>query len=174
MAATTGTMTPAVMRKALQSFIAAWNDHDVDAVIAMVADDVQWENPANPKPVTGRTQAAKDVEATFTAFPDLHFPKEDFHAYSTDDPSVGFTTWTVTGTMTGPLSGLEPTGRHVRLGGVCAYRFRDGLIAEHRIVFDSLDFVQQLGLIPREEDFSYKAMVQVQRLATKTRRALHV
>ena len=76
--------------------------------------------------------------------------------------------------MTGPMSGLEPTGKHVRMYGVCVYRFRDGLIAEHRIVFDSLEFVQQLGLIPREEDFSYRALVQVQRLATKTRRALHV
>jgi hypothetical protein len=29
-------------------------------------------------------------------------------------------------------------------------------------------------LIPREDDFSYKALAQLQRLATKTRKVLHI
>jgi steroid delta-isomerase-like uncharacterized protein len=168
------TLTKAEMRAALEGFIKAWNDHNVEAIMAATTEDVVWINPATPGPVRGRVAAAADVRATFEAFPDLHFPMEDFRAYSTDDPKVGFTTWTLTGAMTGPMAGFEPTGKSARFRGVCVYKFREGLIAEHTIVFDSLDFVQQLGLIPREEDFSYKALAQLQRLATKTRKVFHV
>lgn len=174
MAAPTKAMTKAEMTAALQAFIQGWNDHDVDAIMARAADDVVWENPASAGPVHGKEAAAADVTATFATFPDLHFPMEDFRIFTTDDPNVCFTTWTITGTMTGPLAGMAATGKPARIRGVCVYTFRDGLIAEHTIVFDSLDFVQQLGLIPREEDFSYKALAQLQRLATKTRKVFHV
>lgn len=167
-------MTKAEVRAVLDKFMKGWNDHDVDAIVARTTADVVWESPGSPGPVRGRDAAAADVKATLTALPDLHFPMEDFHIHTTDDPATAFSTWTMTGTMTGPMAGMAATGKPVRIRGVCVYEFRGGLIAEHWILFDSLDFVQQMGLIPREENFSYKALAQFQRLATKTRQALHV
>lgn len=174
MPAPTKVMTKTEMKTAIQTFIKAWNRHDVDKALERFTENVMWESPSSEGPLKGREAVAADLKELFTAFPDMHFPMEDFHVYLTDDPSTAFSTWTLIGTMTGPMSGFEPTGKPVRITGVCVYKFRGGLIAEHRIVFDTLDFVQQLGLLPREEEFSYKALMQLQRLATRTKRVLHV
>lgn len=177
MAAPTKTMTAAAMRAAIQAFIKAWNDHDVDAIVAKVTPDVMWANPNLSGPVRvvhGREAAAADLRAGFTAYPDLHTAMDDLNIYSTNDPSVGFSTWTATGTMTGPMAGMAPTGKPFRIRGACVYKFRDGLIAEHTMVYDSMDIAQQIGLIPSENDFSFKMLAQLQRLTTKTRKVLHV
>jgi steroid delta-isomerase-like uncharacterized protein len=155
-------MTKAEMRKTVESFVRAWNDHDVDAVVEHAAPGVLWTNPATGGAIQGREAAKADVRATFAAFPDLHFPMEDFRVYTTDEPDVAFSTWTITGTMTGPLMGFAPTGREVRFRGVCMYKFLGGQFAEHAIVFDGLDFAQQLGLLPREQTLAYKALTALE------------
>ena len=177
MAAPTKTMTAAALRTVILAFIKAWNDHDVDAILAKVTPDVIWENPNLPGPVHvvhGGEAVAADLRAGFTAYPDLHMAMEDLHVYSTNDPVVGFSTWTATGTMTGPMAGMAPTGKLFRIRGACVYKFRDGLIAEHTMVYDGMDIARQIGLIPSENDFSFKMLAQVQRLTTKTRKVLHV
>jgi len=174
MAERSTTMTSTKMRTTLRAFMKAWNDHDVEGLMAKVTDDVVWVSPSSPQPLHGKEAAAADVKLTLATFPDLHFPKDDLHIYTTDDPDVGLTVWTMTGTMKGPMVGMEPTGKTARTFGVCLYRFQDGLIAEHRIVFDRMGFVQDLGLIPHEEDVSFKAMAGMQRLTVRTKRALHV
>lgn len=162
-------MTKAETRAAIESFITAWNDHDVDGIIDHAAPGVLWTNPATGGSIQGKEAARADVKATFAAFRDLHFPMEDFRIYTTDDPDVAFSTWTITGTMTGPLAGLAPTGREVRFRGVCVYKFLEGKFIEHTVVFDSLDFAQQLGVLPRETDLAYKALVTAERLVVRAR-----
>lgn len=169
MADSTKAMTKAEMRAAVETFIKAWNDHDVDAIIEHAAPKVLWTNPATGGPVIGREAARADVEATFAGSPDLHFPMEDFRIYTTDDPDVAFSTWTLAGTFTGPLAGFAPTGKEYRFRGVCVYKFEDGLFVEHTIVFDSVDFLQQLGLLPRQKDLTYKALAGVETLAMRAR-----
>lgn len=172
MAAPTKPMSKAEMRAAVQAFVKAWNDHDVDAIVDHTTGDVLWTDPATGGAVHGKDAARADVEAIFAAMPDLHFPREDFRIFTTDDAEVAFATWTITGTMTGPMSGFAPTGKRARFRGVCVYKFRDGLFAEHTIVFDGVDFLRQLGLLPKEKDLSYKAMAQLQHLTTRVQRVL--
>lgn len=58
------------------------------------------------------------------------------------------TRWSAVGTHRGPLLGLAPTGKVVRVTGVNVGRFVDGKIAESWFNFDMLTLLQQLGAIP--------------------------
>lgn len=53
-------MTVDAMRSRIQSFLAACNAHDVDAVLSHVTEDIIWEDPSRPGPVVGK-DAVPDV-----------------------------------------------------------------------------------------------------------------
>ncbi len=57
--------------------------------------------------------------------------------------------WNFKGTHTGVFFGINPTGKQVDLDGVTLVRMESGKIAEERDFFDNLEFMQQLGIIPR-------------------------
>jgi steroid delta-isomerase-like uncharacterized protein len=175
MNAPTKSMTKAEVREAITAFIKAWNDHDVLAVQKAVTPDVVWTSPSTPGPervVHGRAAAAADVKAGIAAMPDMKLVLDDLHIFLTDDPQVAFSTWTNTGTMTGPFEGLAPTGKQARIRGICQYRFRDGLIAEHTMSYDRMDMCQQLGLLPYEDGLSFRALAQMQRTARGVRKLI--
>jgi glyoxylase-like metal-dependent hydrolase (beta-lactamase superfamily II)/predicted ester cyclase len=56
--------------------------------------------------------------------------------------------WTATGTMSGPLSGLAPTGAHVDLEGIDLLQIKDGKIVRNDAVPDGMSLARQLGLVP--------------------------
>lgn len=54
----------------------------------------------------------------------------------------------IEGTHTGPMNGMEPTGKAVAFRDVTILRLRDGKIIEQRGLSDYLTMFQQLGVIP--------------------------
>ena len=56
--------------------------------------------------------------------------------------------WTGTGTHTGEVNGIPPTGKDVRVDAISIFRFDGGRIAEMWEVWDTLGFLQQLGVVP--------------------------
>ena len=169
----TKTMTKAETRSFIEDYIKAWNYHDIEAILAHLTDDVVWMHPGLPEAAGGKEAVRADLEATFKAFPDMHFPAEDTEVFLTDDPARAIATWTWIGTMKGQMApGYEPTNKPVRISGTCVYRFRDGLFSDHNIVFNGLDLMQQLGLLPRETDLSFKVIMQAQNLARKATKLL--
>ena len=61
------------------------------------------------------------------------------------------TRWTASATNTGPVMGMPPTGKAIRVTGVNVTRFAEGKIAESWSNFDMLSLLQQLGAIPTPE-----------------------
>ena len=61
------------------------------------------------------------------------------------------TCWTASATHTGPVRGIPPTGKAVRVTGVNVARFAEGKIVESWFNFDMLTLLQQLGAIPTPE-----------------------
>jgi SnoaL-like polyketide cyclase len=61
------------------------------------------------------------------------------------------TRWTASATHTGPVMGMPPTGKPVRVTGVNVARFAEGEIVESWFNFDMLTLLQQLGAIPTPE-----------------------
>ena len=55
----------------------------------------------------------------------------------------------IEGTQTGPINGMEPTGRSVAFRDVTILKLRDGKIVEQRGLSDYLTMFQQLGVIPK-------------------------
>ena len=54
----------------------------------------------------------------------------------------------IEGTLTGPLNGIEPTGKVVAFRDVTITKLRDGENVEQRGLSDYLTMFQQLGVIP--------------------------
>jgi predicted ester cyclase len=59
--------------------------------------------------------------------------------------------WIASATNTGPVMGMPPTGKTVRVTGVNVARFEEGKIVESWFNFDMLTLLQQLGAIPTPE-----------------------
>ncbi|MGD9701403.1 MAG: ester cyclase [Acidimicrobiia bacterium] len=56
--------------------------------------------------------------------------------------------WTGTGEHVAELNGIPPTGRRVEVSAISIHRMRDAKIAETWQVWDTLGFLQQLGVVP--------------------------
>lgn len=166
-------LTEAQMRVLGDELLDAYNRHDVEALIAHHTDDVVWTEPTLPTPAHGKAEVAAALRDTFTAFPDLQVPRDGFRLYPDVEDQSAVVTWTLVGTMTGPLqNGVPATGRTVRMSGANLARFRDGLISEYSFYYDSLAMMQQLGLLPKSTGLGFKAIVMADVAAGKARKVL--
>jgi len=80
-------------------------------------------------------------EGSHTGFPDFKCVFDDIFV---SGDNIIFR-WTITGTHTGSLRGLPPTGKAVRFSGVAIDRVANGKIVEEWVYFNVLDLFQQLG-----------------------------
>jgi steroid delta-isomerase-like uncharacterized protein len=134
----------------LQAFIdrynAAWNAHDVEAIVGMHTEDSVFENHVTGDVNVGRDAIGNAISGIFAVFPDLAF--ETRRAYIRDDLVVQ--EWTASGTQEGTMtrSGTEvpPTGRRVEYRGMDVIPIRDGLVARKDVYSDSVTLLRQLGL----------------------------
>jgi predicted ester cyclase len=81
-----------------------------------------------------------------TALPDVQFTIEQLLA----EGDMVVTRFTARGTHQGAFLGIPPTGRPVTIVCQVFGRFANGQIVEDRPVFDRLDLLQQLGVVPAE------------------------
>jgi len=58
--------------------------------------------------------------------------------------------WNFTGTNSGVFFGMPATGKTISIDGVTLVRMSGGKIAEERDFLDNLDFLQQMGLMPKK------------------------
>jgi steroid delta-isomerase-like uncharacterized protein len=134
----------------LQDFIdrynAAWNAHDVEAIVAMHTDDSVFENHTTGDVNVGKDAIANAITGIFGVFPDLSF--EARSQYIRDDLVVQ--EWTARGTHEGPMnrSGMtiEPTGKKVEYRGMDIIPIEDGLVARKDVYSDGVTLLRQLGL----------------------------
>jgi steroid delta-isomerase-like uncharacterized protein len=134
----------------LQEFIdrynAAWNDHDVDAIVSMHTEDSVFENHTTGDVNVGKEAIGKAITGIFGVFPDLNF--EARSQYIRDDLVVQ--EWTARGTHQGPMkrSGMtiEPTGREVEYRGMDIIPIEGGLVARKDVYSDGVTLLRQLGL----------------------------
>jgi len=80
-----------------------------------------------------------------TGFSTIKFTIKD--VFGQGDKIVKY--WNFSGTHSGVFFGIPPTGNPVNVDGVTLVRMDKGKIAEERDILDNLEFMQQLGLIPR-------------------------
>jgi steroid delta-isomerase-like uncharacterized protein len=147
---TSDTVVPALDGPELQGFIdrynAAWNDHDVDAIVAMHTDDSVFENHTTGDLNVGKEEIGNAIRGIFTVFPDLTF--ETRRQYIRDGLVVQ--EWMARGTHLGKMTraGLEvePTGKGVEYRGMDVIPIEDGKVARKDVYSDGVTLLRQLGL----------------------------
>jgi steroid delta-isomerase-like uncharacterized protein len=84
----------------LEQILAAFNGHDVDAIMSHFADDCVFESPRGSDPwgsrFAGKSEVRRGLAARFEGIPDVHYG-DDNHFASGDR---GVSEWTLTGTTT--------------------------------------------------------------------------
>ena len=109
----------------------------------LLAPDYINHSPATPNLPTG-PEGVKGVVTMFrSAMPDLRVVVEDMIA---EGDKVA-TRYTLEGTHQGELFGVPPTGQLLRIKSITVERVSEGKIREHWRVTDSLDMMQQLGVV---------------------------
>jgi steroid delta-isomerase-like uncharacterized protein len=82
-----------------------------------------------------------------TAFPDLRFEVDEIIAEGDRVATHSY----MTGTHEGPLFGIPPTGRTVKVPHMHLFRIVDGQTTDLWHVWDQFGLMQQLGAIPTPE-----------------------
>jgi ketosteroid isomerase-like protein len=104
----------------LERLVAAFNAHDLDAVMAFFADDCVLEMPRGPDPwgrrLEGRERVREGLASRFAGIPDVHYG--DARHWVAGDR--GCSEWLLTGT-TGD-------GERIAVRGCDLFAFRDGMI----------------------------------------------
>ncbi|CPR10685.1 SnoaL-like domain protein [Mycobacterium bohemicum DSM 44277] len=128
---------PAAVREFCQRWAQAWNDHDGDAVAALCAEDLVYDEPALGDTVHGR-DAIRDFVVNMDAdFPDHRFFLEGLYA-DVARPAV-LVAWRFSGTH-------AATGRRLEFHGDDRLELgEDGLIGAYRCLYDNDLVLRQLG-----------------------------
>jgi steroid delta-isomerase-like uncharacterized protein len=89
-------------------------------------------------------QGMADVVSVYQEGVNGHWQIEEI--FSSGDRVV--VRWTGSGTHVGEVNGIPPTGKSVRVDAITIHRMQSGKIAETWEVWDTLGFLQQLGVVP--------------------------
>lgn len=100
---------------------------------------------ASPSDIVGIDSAKAYYNNYLTGFSNITFTIKD--VFGQGNKLVKH--WNFKGTHTGVFFGIPATNKQVDIDGVTLVRMENGKIAEERDFLDNLEFMQQLGLIPR-------------------------
>ncbi|USZ71769.1 ester cyclase [Natronosalvus halobius] len=130
----------------------AFNEGRTDLLEELISERVVNHDPVSEETLTpdearGFEGFVRHVEAAHEAFPDATVTIEDVIAED-DMVAVRFA---FEGTHEGPFAGFEPTGNRVRGSNMVFMRLEDGMIAERWEESDSLDALEQLGILSMAE-----------------------
>ncbi|HWQ12081.1 MAG TPA: ester cyclase [Roseiflexaceae bacterium] len=122
-----------------------WNKGNMSILDEVVA--VDYDGHPSPTEVDfGRgPEGQKKLVAFYRgAFPDTHMTIEHMVA----EGDMVALRWRATGTHTGELMGIPPSGRRAEVTGTQIVRVADGKLAEGWGNFDALGMMIQIGAIP--------------------------
>jgi steroid delta-isomerase-like uncharacterized protein len=134
------------LRATIDRYNDAWNCHDVDAIVAMHAPDMVFENHTAGERADG-PKVREHVAAIFAAWPDIAFTTR--RLYVRDDLVVQ--EWTATATHTHELRRGDlvapPSGRRLEWAGMDVIPFENGLVKRKDVYSDSIAILRQVGLL---------------------------
>ena len=114
-------MDDAVSISVLEDFAAAWNRHDLDAILSMMTEDCVFEASRGPDVkgtiFTGQADVRRGIEEVFATLSDARW-NDPKHFIAGDR---GASEWVFTAT--------GPDGAHVEVQGCDVFTFRNGKIA---------------------------------------------
>ena len=136
--------------KALQKIDSEiWSTGNVSLYDEILSPEFVAHNVDIGEDIIGIEAQKEAITSLLTAFPDIK-PTIDETIIKGDKYVEK---WTVTGTHTGPLTELPPTGKKVKFSGVTIRHVVDGKISEEWVFYNQAALMTQLGftITPPEE-----------------------
>jgi steroid delta-isomerase-like uncharacterized protein len=142
----TGDTAAAALEATIARYNESWNAHDLDAIMAMHAPDMVFENHTAGERAEGEA-VREHIGSIFETWPDIAFTTR--RLYVRDGLVVQ--EWTATATHANRMSRgnlvAEPSGREVTWDGLDVIPFEDGLVKRKDVYSDSVSVLRQVGLI---------------------------
>jgi steroid delta-isomerase-like uncharacterized protein len=136
-------MSAEANKEAVQRYFAAIDAQDFATLGAMFAPSYRAHIGGNPEDLDVAGMQAF-AGAFFAGLSDL---RHEITKQVAEGDSVA-TVLSISGTHSGELMGVPPSGRRLVFPAINLHRFENGQIVEHWIQFDSLGVLAQLGAAP--------------------------
>ena len=168
---------PSDAKALADQLLKAWNARDLQQFVGLLAEDVEWYDPAmSQPPARGRNDVQAFAEAVLRAFPDFRYEVLEPVCVSPDGRRCAVP-WRITATHTAPLSppGFAPTRRRMTQEGIDLIEAQDGKVTRILTCFDPIAAAEQalgLRLRPLPGSIRERALVLLQRLAAARARRL--
>jgi steroid delta-isomerase-like uncharacterized protein len=123
-------------------WIAAWNSHRPDQMLALFTDDIVYEDVAFGAVNRGKAELRKFAAEEFEGVPDLELRllRADIHG------DHGTIEWTFSGTD----KGVFKTGKKFSVRGVSVIDLRGGKISRNLDFYDAATIMRQVGVLPAQ------------------------
>ena len=138
---------PRPSRRAIDRYNEAWNAHDLDAIIAMHAPDMVFDNHTAGESASGE-EVRDHIGSIFESWPDIAFTTR--RLYVRDGPRRRRNGPRARPTPTrcaAATSVAEPSGRRVEWEGIDVIPFENGLVKRKDVYSDSVSILRQVGLL---------------------------
>ncbi len=143
----------AIGRRDAEAAVAHWHPDGIDDVAPIGV-------------LRGQEEIRRFLTDLVAAMPDL----EMVVSRITADERVAAAEWRLSGTFTGvPFQGIDPTGSTVELRGVDLVEVEDGRIVRNTAYYDGAEFARQVGMLPRRDSGTEKALTAAFNGATRLR-----
>jgi steroid delta-isomerase-like uncharacterized protein len=141
-----GNDSPTSLEQLIARYNEAWNAHDLDAICAMHAPDMVFENHTAGESAQGDA-VREHIGAIFETWPDIRFDTR--RLYVRDGLAVQ--EWTASATHENEMRRGDlvapPTGKRVEWNGVDVIPCEDGLVKRKDVYSDSVSILRQVGLL---------------------------
>jgi steroid delta-isomerase-like uncharacterized protein len=123
-----------------EKWIAAWNSHDPDKMLALFTDDVVYEDVAFGEVSHGKAELRKFFLSEIEGVPDLELKLERADIRG----GHGTIEWTFSGTD----KGVYKTGKRFSVRGISVIDLRGGKISRNVDYYDAATIMHQVGVLP--------------------------
>jgi steroid delta-isomerase-like uncharacterized protein len=134
------------LTEAIGRYNAAWNAHDLDAIMALHAPDMVFDNHTAGESASGADVRAH-IEAIFETWPDIEFATRRLYVRE----GLVVQEWTAAATHAKAMRRgdlvAEPTGKRVTWDGIDSIPFENGLVKRKDVYSDSVSILRQIGLL---------------------------
>jgi steroid delta-isomerase-like uncharacterized protein len=134
------------LEQAIARYNDAWNAHDLDAICAMHAPEMVFENHTAGESAEGDAVRGH-IGAIFETWPDIRFETRRLYVRE----GLVVQEWTASATHANEMRRgemvAEPTGKRVEWRGVDVIPFEDGLVKRKDVYSDSVSILRQVGLL---------------------------
>ena len=127
-----------------QSYLDAWEAHDVPAIIALHTPDSVFTSVATGREAVGREAVGHAITEIFVAWPDIHF--NPLRMYVTPELIVAESVAEAIQAVALRLGGeiVEPNGRRVKFAVADILAVEDGLVKRKDSYVDALGYLCEM------------------------------